>query len=94
MKYLLLALTTVGAYGQSFGSFSSTSYDTGNYRVTTGIYTVPKPSITDEVIAAYRRMNDELSREIAESRRNFYAREQIEELKRQTRVLQEIADKK
>lgn len=94
MKYLALLATTVGVYGQSYGSFNSTSYDIGDFRVTTGSYTAPKPSVRDEIIASYQRMNESLSRDIAESRRAFYQQMEIDELKRQTRILEQIANKK
>lgn len=96
MKYLAILATVVGAYGQSYGSFSSTSYGMNGEEitVTTGTYTAPKPSTHDEIMAIYRRMNDELIRDIAESRRAYDAQEQIDELRRQTQLLKEICEKK
>ena len=94
MKYLAILATVVGAYGQSYGSFNATTYgvDGRDIRITTGTYTAPKPNIRDEIIANYRRMNEELSADIARSRQLSELRQQTYELEEQTRILREIAN--
>lgn len=94
MKYLAILATVVGAYGQSYGAFNATTYgvDGRDIRITTGTYTAPKPSIRDEIIANYQRMNAELSADIARSRQLSELQNQTDELRRQTQLLRQMAN--
>lgn len=94
MKYLAIMFTIVGAYGQSCGSFSVNVYDLNNRNiyVIDRTYVAPKPNIRDGIIANYRRMNEELSADIARSRQLSELRKQTYELKQQTRILRQIAN--
>lgn len=93
MKYLAILATVVGAYAQD-GSFNASVYslNNGDIYVIDGTYVAPKPSVRDEIIANYRRMNEELSADIARSRQLSELRRQTDELRRQTDLLRQIAN--
>ena len=91
-KYL--ALLVVGAsvsYGQQF---NGTVYDlnSGRFQVINGNIQQPN-NPRDESIAILRRLNAELEVSLANQRQEHELRQQTYELQRQTRLLQEIADK-
>lgn len=97
-----LILTAIGAVayhsacGQSDGSFSGTTYDldSGRINVINGTYTAPKPSVRDETIANYRRMNAELEQSINHQREMSELSRQTREMREQTRLLEKMAQDK
>lgn len=93
MKYLAILATVVGAYAQD-GSFNASVYGLNkrDIYVIDGTYVAPKPNVRDEIIASYRRMNEELSADIARSRQLSELRRQTRELEEQTRLLRQIAN--
>ena len=71
--------------------FNATVYNLNNNDtyVIDGTYVAPKPSLRER----YRKMNDELSESIARNRAEHYAEQQVWELRRQTELLEKIANK-
>ena len=93
MKYLALLLL-IGAstcYGQSF---NGTVYDvnTGRMQVINGNINQPTNPREDS-LTILRRLNAELEVSLANQRQEMELRNQTYELQRQTRLLQQIADK-
>ena len=94
MKPLLLIvlLLTTNIRAQD-GSFSGTVYDldSGRIQIISGSVTALAPKET--TLQTLRRINAELAESNARISAEIAASNQLEELRRQTRILQEIADK-
>jgi hypothetical protein len=93
MKKLLLLLTLATNIQAQDGSFSGTVFDldSGRIQVINGSFDNSKPEET--VLEAQRRINAENAEADARLRAQITESEQLFELKKQTRLLQEIADK-
>ena len=90
-KYL--ALLIVGAsvsYGQQFNG-TVFDLDSGRIQVINGTINCPQPK--DTPLQTMRRINAELRESNARLSAEIAASNQLEELRRQTRLLKEIADK-
>jgi hypothetical protein len=94
MKPLLLIvlLLTTNIRAQD-GSFSGTVFDldSGRVQVINGSVDCPQPK--DTLLQTMRRINAELAESNARLSAEIAASNQLYELRRQTRILQEIADK-
>ena len=90
MKKLLLLVLLSNAQAQQF---NGTVFDleTGRIQVINGSVDSPQPRET--LLQTMRRINAELEESNARLSAEIAANNQLEELRRQTRLLQEIADK-
>jgi hypothetical protein len=92
MKKLLLLVLLSSAQAQD-GSFNGTVFDldSGRVQVINGSVDCPQPK--DTLLQTMRRINAELKESNARLSAEIAASNQLYELRRQTRLLQEIADK-
>jgi 2-methylcitrate dehydratase PrpD len=93
MKKLLLLLTLATNIQAQDGSFSGTVFDLDSGRIQVINGSVDSPQPKDTLLQTMRRINAELKESNARLSAEIAASHQLEELRRQTRLLQEIADK-
>jgi FtsZ-binding cell division protein ZapB len=93
MKKLLLLLTLATNIQAQDGSFSGTVFDLDSGRVQAINGSIESPQPKDTLLQTMRRINAELKESNDRLSAEIAASHQLEELRRQTRLLQEIADK-
>jgi 2-methylcitrate dehydratase PrpD len=93
MKKLLLLLTLATNIQAQDGSFSGTVFDLDSGRIQVINGSVDSPQPKDTLLQTMRRINAELKESNDRLSAEIAASHQLEELRRQTRLLQEIADK-
>lgn len=93
MKKLLLLLALVTSVQAQDGSFNGTVFDldSGHVGIISGSVEI-KPK-EDAHVSNLRRINAELEASINAMRMEYYANQQVNELRRQTELLEKIADK-
>jgi hypothetical protein len=90
MKKLLLLVLLSSAQAQQFNG-TVFDLDSGRVQVINGSVDCPQPR--DTLLQTMRRINAELAESNARLSAEIAASNQLYELRRQTRLLQEIADK-
>jgi 2-methylcitrate dehydratase PrpD len=93
MKKLLLLLTLATNIQAQDGSFSGTVFDLDSGRIQVINGSVDSPQPKDTLLQTMRRINAELKESNDRLSAEIAASHQLEELRRQTRLLQQIADK-
>jgi 2-methylcitrate dehydratase PrpD len=93
MKKLLLLLTLATNIQAQDGSFSGTVFDLDSGRIQVINGSVDSPQPKDTLLQTMRRINAELKESNDRLSAEIAASHQLEELRRQTRLLQQIAVK-